>query len=190
MTICITARYGNKAYMASDGLIVASDRKIRNLKNCTKILKFKHCLVSYAGGCSMFTILQELSQDETFCKRKFMKMKDLKDMSRFAKEVYTRLKDNVECNPYYDEDDDSSSQMLVLTKDSIYSCSSYMDVLEHNNYEAIGSGEDLAMGALAVLFDQITNEEDLKPLIERTIKIVCELSNGCGLPMFIYEIED
>lgn len=192
MTIVVAAIYGSKAIIAADTLIVSGEQKVKNLKNFSKIIKFPHFVVGFAGDCSIFPVLHEYANNGSYLRRKHMKMKTLNDATKFYKDIYEGLKANIECSPSFDKEKDGEelAEIIILTKTSIFKANSYMFVSEYTNYTTTGAGEDLATGVLAHAYKRLKSEEELKTLVEEAVIIACEHNSYCALPMQLVELGD
>lgn len=187
MTVVIGSIWGNKSIIAADSLVTSGDCKVNNLKNFSKLIRFNNWAVGFAGDCSVFQILSEMSRDKVYLKHVHMRMRNIDDAAIFVKEVCSRLKTTIDCSPAFhkDKDDEFLVEMLIVTKTSIYEADSYMFISECTRFSTIGCGGDIALGAMSALYKNIKDEEELLKVVEESVNITCKNSTQCGGPLSI-----
>lgn len=69
MTVVVAAVYGNKGVITSDSLVVSGDKKVKNLKNFCKLIKFPKFVVGFAGNCAIYPVIYDFAHDRTLFKK-------------------------------------------------------------------------------------------------------------------------
>ena len=192
MTIIIAGRYKNSFCLGCDSAVISGWSRLKNLKNFTKIVAFPMFFVGLCGSCTISETLKRFSQDPAFLVNGFMGMQDARDASFFAEAVFSTLKDyakNRLAREANSEAELESTQMLIISKSGIYNVDDYLNSLEYEKFYTIGCGNDLATGAMEVLYPSVKDRKSLKKAIETSIAVACKYSSGCDLPVTCVEIE-
>lgn len=132
-----------------------------------------------------------------YLRRAHMRMRDQKDALKFSKDVFEMLSGNLECSPAFTKEKDSdfdasdvAAEMVILANNgAIYNLDAFMAVSEYNTFCTIGSGGDVATGAMRVLYDQLTVSESLKSVVDRACQIACEETLSCGGDLVTIELD-
>lgn len=77
------------------------------------------------------------------------------------------------------------SVFLLLNQSGIYRIAGDMDVTQFEQYCAIGSGADYALGALRVLYDQPL---DAAEIARRAVQVGIDFDTHCGGPIDLVEL--
>lgn len=86
-----------------------------------------------------------------------------------------------------DEDGDLPGNLLVVTPDGrIWVASARGEVVEAEEYSAIGSGAAVALGAFHALSD--TDDLTATGVLRRVLLAACTHGEGCGAPIVIAEV--
>lgn len=84
-----------------------------------------------------------------------------------------------------DNDDDqfesSRASILVANPHGIFSVTSLRAVVEYNTFTSFGSGFDLAIGAMAALYDR--ENETAETIARKAIEVAAEFDDGTALPL-------
>ncbi len=96
-------------------------------------------------------------------------------------EYYVLTKENDRNQEY------ASNQLsgLVASSSGIFEFHSYREVAQYNSFWAIGSGDEIALGALEVLYNM---DLSAKEIAERAIKVASRFDGSTGLPVVSYEV--
>ena len=80
-----------------------------------------------------------------------------------------------------DNQDYASNQLygMICNESGIYHFQSNREIDAIRKFWAEGSGSDIALGALAVLYDRLDDPEDIA---RQAVEIACRYEDGCGLP--------
>jgi ATP-dependent protease HslVU (ClpYQ) peptidase subunit len=80
---------------------------------------------------------------------------------------------------------DLDTSFLIANDSGIYKISHDMDVCRFQQYFAIGSGSEYALGALGVLFEQ---ETDASAIVRRVVQIAMRFDAHCGGPIDVQSV--
>lgn len=188
MTVVIACRNNNHTIIAADSAVVAGEIKYSPPTNFSKLVKFKHFIVGFAGSCTAYTVLTDLSRDGNYCKRVYMKMRSIEDAKKFSEDFYAKLKDTLEISPgtpTNKEDDNCYVDLLIAAKTGLWECDPFMCIIEHSTFVTIGSGADLAYGAISALYKPTG---DLWETVQKAMFITCQRHIECGQPFNIMEL--
>lgn len=99
------------------------------------------------------------------------------------------MKENYFLNPTEDSDDEfesSQHEYLVANPHEIFGVYALRSVQEYSKFYSFGSGYELALGALEILFDlDLTAEEIARKAVEAAAKF----NDGTGLPVEVHSIK-
>lgn len=183
MTVVIAAKCEDYTVIAADTLI--SDGLNRaSFKDFTKLVKFKNFVVGFAGSCTALIGLRELQSDGNYCKRSHMKMKTTMDALAFARDYYSKLRELFDLSPgspTSKSDEGTYVDILIASSDGIWECDPYLCLVEHEQFACIGSGTDIALGAMKALYTSMDKED----AVTKAIEITCDIHAQCGLPMHL-----
>lgn len=183
MTITAAIMYEDVAYIGSDSLVVCGSKKLTDLKNHSKIIKFDNFLVGYAGLASIRMAVLEVKNSPEYKRKSFLKMRSENDATKFATAVADKLDMILENNPIFKKDQDmETGQLIILSKSGIYHIDELSGVVAHNNFCAIGSGQDFSFGAYEVL-KKYLNKDNVEETLKECINVSCIHSNLCEGPI-------
>lgn len=193
MTVVVAAVFGNKGVISADSLVVSGSKKIKKLKNFSKLIEFPHFILGFGGDCSIHPVLRDFLDDKDYLKLPHMRMRNQKDALEFSKSVFEMLSGNLECSPAFDREEDAAdlAELVILTKKGkIFHLDAYMGVEEHEDFCVVGSGEDLAKGAIEMAYTKFLKKpEELKQLVEAACFIACENNVNCGGDVITFELD-
>lgn len=188
MSVVVAIKEGNKIYMGADSQVTkGGSRTTLNNPNNYKIWQVEgceHCLMGQVGNlrdANIIRLLSGLVDDyDEYCDRvnyRFVVKYLVPEIVKNLKEVnYIRSKDN------YMEFMDSS--FLFAYKDRLYSIGSDCSVIEVDDYVAIGSGANEAIGSLLS-----TDGEDPKKRIVKAIKASAASDIYVDYPIILVDTE-
>ncbi len=189
MTIITAVKKNSIVCIAADtqsnfGSLQVSSKYI---KNSTKLSKVNGSILGVAGWCATCQILEHFIED----KPELFKLDNKWDIFESFLGIHEKLK-----NDYFietkEEDDQpvESNQLdaLIINKNGIFEVGSYREVHEHNLFWALGSGKQIALGALHALYDTDATAQEIA---EAGVKAASEFDDGCGLPIqsLVLELE-
>ena len=185
MTIVVAVRKGNRAAIASDtaesdgDLLVPGGYRV----NAGKIFRHQHAYIGLAGWSATFDIFEDLlrSNPEDF------EFDSRQNIFASALRMHKHLKEDYFIETSEDEKDQpvESSQLLalILSRHGIFELHSYRSVNEYTKFWAIGSGRQIALGALHALYDRY---RDPKAIAQAAVEAACEFDSDCSLPLHVH----
>lgn len=98
-----------------------------------------------------------------------------------TEEYFTRT-DEDETDQEYD-----SNQIfgIVISPEGLFSIQSYREVTEFKNFWAVGTGSEIAIGALEVAH---SSTKSAKSIAETAVNAACQYDLYCGLPLVSYSM--
>ena len=186
-TIVIVEKNG-KAVIAADTMSTfGNDIKVtkRYLSNRDKILKCGETYLGVVGATSNNNVLRHIFQNYG----DDLSFGDEAEIFETYLKLHTILKDEYFVNPKENDDDPyESSQIdaLIANRSGIYGIYSLREVFKYKRFWALGSGFELAMGAMFAVYERLSTPEEIA---EVAIHAACEFDNGSALPFTIYSIE-
>ena len=186
MTIIAVAKYKDNVVISSDSNFEDEYIKAQNLVHRSKIIKFAGIAVGYCGSAFMGTILRKLAIDKEFLKNDWIEMKDFTDALSFAEEVFNDAKEVSKKRLMSESTSDKElegTELLIAAKSGIYSVEDSLEVTDYHNFYMVGSGKEVAMGAMHVLYPKIKGMETLREAVETSVAVACKYAVGCGLPI-------
>ncbi len=188
MSIIVVVKKNGKVVIAADSVYSIGSMAVRGeyFGGRTKILQVKNSFIGTTGATAHGNVLEHLFEKHK-AKISFGSMKEIFDTYL---RLHPILKSEYFLNTSEGEDDDDyeSSQIdgLIANPNGIFGMFSWREVYEYEKFWAIGSGRDLALGALFANYDSIKEPEQIA---EMAVNAACEFDDGCGLPMTIHSIE-
>ena len=104
------------------------------------------------------------------------------------REMQNHLKADYFLNPKELDDDAFESiqmELLVVSPQGIFGVYPLRSVQEYTKFYAFGSGSDLAMGALAVLYDQ---HDDAVTIATRAVEVAAQFDTSTATPVTAYKV--
>lgn len=182
MSIIVAVQKGNDIVIAADTTQSEGSLKIsaNYLLNNSKLVAVNDGFVGIAGWLASADIFQHIAINHPDKLDFSSKMKVFES----ALNIHKLLKDDyfIETSEGDKDQPVESSQldMLIVNKNGIFELESYRSVSQYQRYWAIGSGSQLALGALHAVYDLY---DDASQIAEIAIKAACALDDSCGLPL-------
>ncbi|MCP4524049.1 MAG: hypothetical protein GY828_07575 [Candidatus Gracilibacteria bacterium] len=178
MSTIVVVKKGDEVVMASDSLTTFGNHVIpgENYK-ANKILKFEDCLIGITG----WALYNDIFLDYIKGKNK-LSFSNKADVFQFFNVFWSELHKkysfvNDQCNEKESPFGDFDASFLIVTKKHIFLVSSNGSVYEIDNYYAIGSGSDYALGALYNIDNSGLN---IHQLAEQAIKTGIAFDKNSG----------
>ena len=169
-----------KVVIGADKRILHSTGVIAKAGTFCKLIKFPNFVVGVAGAVAINLYIQELKRSQ----KEFLKMRNLKDAYEFTMHVFEALNERIKI----DEDSGTGlGQLLIATPKALYEGCNF-DTVPMNEYCSIGSGCQIALGAMAVQYPQVANVDELKEAVAKTLQVVVDHHSECGPPFDIVEV--
>lgn len=173
MTIIAAYKKDNNVWLVSDRQTNWGHFARRDQVNGAKFVKFKYAMVATTGSAAFKNGLRAfMESDWEINETRFNRESDV---AAFFFKFHNFM------NEHYGVDKaqagDAENQFLVVTADAIYNISAYPDVIEFDNFTAIGSGAEVFQGALLGAEPYVS---DAGALLARAYDICCQFLEGCG----------
>jgi ATP-dependent HslUV protease subunit HslV len=163
MSIAVAVRKGRKTVIAADTQSNFGDRRVTIANHrAPKIRRVGKTYVATSGWGIYDDILRDY-----LARARPPSLRTEKDVFAFFMKLWKQLHERYSLvNDQAHQDDhspfgDLDAAFLVVNKDSILHVSGNMSVSRFEQYYAIGSGADFALGALHVLYDRTADAEQL-----------------------------
>lgn len=179
MTVLVAVKKLNKVFLGADSLTTLGDRKLSHTINDSKIIKFNNFAVGISGTGPIRDVFEEMSLTEWTN----YDIKDRASVHIFIDEFFIRFKDN-----FPDMDSEDKTEFLVCTKNKIFLVSDEVNIFEKKDFWAAGCGDSYALGALEVLYPEMTTKTKIKDGINQAIKTACKFSMYCETPIEVIEV--
>ena len=185
-TVVVVKKEGQIA-IAADTMTKLGDicESAEYISSATKIVKVKENYFAHVGHASFGLVLQSVLSG----RKKPLKLDSSQAIFEMAREVHPALKDNYFLNPVEDSDapfESSQHQYLIANAYGIFGVYALRSVQEYSKFYAFGSGQELALGAMEVLFNLDFSAEEIA---RRAVEAAAKFNDGTGLPVEIYTIK-
>jgi len=97
--------------------------------------------------------------------------------------LHAKMKGDYFIETKEDEDQPVESNQLdalIINPNGLFQIGSYREVHEYKTFWAIGSGRQLAMGAMHALYEK---KVSAKEMVEAGVKAAADFDDSCGLPL-------
>jgi ATP-dependent protease HslVU (ClpYQ) peptidase subunit len=186
------AKRGKKVVVGSDSLTTVENIKLTNVQNDPKIFNFKHFTILVAGEGPLTDILEEMvvkEYEESEYNWNWHEIHNRQDCIFFLTSFKEFLEDKDESN----KNSGLAFEFLIATKEKIFWIMQDSSVFEIKDFWAIGSGSELALGTLHVLFPLVGKEVDgagltLEKAVYKAIEAAVTFDKDCGLPIEVKRI--
>jgi len=106
-----------------------------------------------------------------------------------ARKLHTLMKSDYFMDPQEDKEqpvESSQISALICNANGIYELESYRSVAEYQRFWAIGSGRNLAIGAMHAMWPL---SGDPVAIAEAGLRAACQFDDGCALPIELQAID-
>jgi len=187
MSTIVAVKKNNKACIAADTLTTFGEVKQSSEFDIThdKIFTYKDNYFGIVGSAAHHTVMRsalEKHGDE-------LNFTTQLEIFESFRALHPILKDEYFLNPK-DEDDDpyesSRIDALVVNSHGIFAVYSLREVFEYSKFWSVGSGADIALGAMYASYKQ---EENIEKIATIGIDAGATFNNATALPMTMYSID-
>ncbi len=183
MTTIVVVKKGGSAVIAGDSLTTFGGTRLAASHDAApdKILKHKNTYFGVAGSAAHQLVLENILQrnpDFDFLGRA--------QIFESFRKIHPILKEEAFLNPKEEEDDPyESSQLttLIVNSSGIFGVYSMREVFEFEQFWAIGSGRDFALGAMYMLYD---SKKSAAEIARAGVLAGAEFDTGTALPMTLF----
>lgn len=187
MSTIVAVKKNGKACIAADTLTTFGEIKQSSEYDLTheKIHLYKDNYFGIVGSAAHHMVIKSILENHG---------EELSFNSHFNvfesfRKLHPILKDDYYLNPK-DEDDDpyesSRIDTLIVNSQGIFAVYSLREVFEYSKFWAIGSGGDIALGAMHAIYDR---EDDVETIAKIAIEAGATFNNATALPMTSYTID-
>lgn len=187
MSTIVAVKKNGKACIAADTLTTFGEIKQSSEFDNThdKIYQHRDNYFGIVGSAAHHIVIQSLLQqhgDELHFNSQ------LEIFESFRK-LHPILKDEYFLNPKDEEDDPYESSRidtLVINPSGIYAVYALREVFEYSRFWAVGSGGDIALGAMYAVYDRFESAEEIAKL---GVEAGATFNNATALPLTSYNID-
>jgi ATP-dependent protease HslVU (ClpYQ) peptidase subunit len=186
MTTIVVVKKDGQAVIAGDTLTTFGSTRLASTHDAApeKLLKHNDTYFGIAGSAAHQLVLETLLK-----KHPEFSFNSREQIYESFRKIHPILKEEAFLNPKEEEDDPyESSQLtaLVCNATGIYGVYSMREVFEFDNFWAIGSGRDFALGAMFAVWNSKQSAEQIARL---GVMAGAEYDTGTGLPMNVEVIK-
>lgn len=188
MTTVTVVRKGGYAAIAADTLTKWGSGKesATYVANNDKIVRVGSSFLAASGSATFKTIMHDYFSRPRVSAR----FDDPMTIFRTWQQFHAVLKQNYFLNPGTDKDDSLEStrfDVLIANAHGIFGVGAHRTVQEYVKFYAIGSGTDLALGALYAAYDDPAR--DALDLARLAVEAAAEFDDATGLPVVAHRIK-
>lgn len=187
MSTIVAVKKNGKACIAADTLTTFGDVKQSSEFDDThdKIYLYKDNYFGIVGSAAHHIVFQSLLKKHGD-KLNFSSQLDIFESFR---NLHPILKDEYYLNPKDEEDDPYESSRidtLIVNPHGIFAVYALREVFEYSRFWAVGSGGDIALGAMYALYDRLECSEEIA---KNGIEAGATFNNATALPLTSYTID-
>ena len=185
MTTLVAVRKHDQIVIAADSLTTFGDVRLDadHDRSYDKILRHRDSYIGLCGSAAHQLVFESLLKQHPDCDLG-SKLAIFETMRKF----HPILKDQHYLNPKEEDDDPYESTQitaLVANAAGIFGVYSMREVFEYTKYWAIGSGKEVALGAMYALYPRLRTAE---AVARAGIEAGAAFDKNSSLPMTIYTI--
>ena len=146
-------------------------------KNSSKLFSVNGSVLGFTGWCAMADALEHLIQTD----RKLFQLQSRMDIFTTFLQLHEKLKkENFVETKDGEEQPVESSQIdaLIVNKHGLFEISGYREVSEYKTFWSIGSGRNIALGAMHGLYNE---KKTAKQIAEAGVRAAAEFDDGCRI---------
>ena len=180
MTTIVVVKKNGQAVIAGDTLTTFGSTRLASVHDAApeKLLKHGDTYFGIAGSAAHQLVLETLLK-----KHPEFSFHSREEIYESFRKIHPILKDEAFLNPKEEDDDPyESSQLTALVANpyGIFGVYSMREVFEFDNFWAIGSGRDFALGAMFSVWNAKKSAEEIARI---GVTAGAEYDTGTGLPM-------
>jgi ATP-dependent protease HslVU (ClpYQ) peptidase subunit len=185
MTTLVAVRKHDQIAIAADSLTTFGDVKLdaRHDRSSDKIIAYRGNYIGLCGSAAhqlVFESLLKPSSDYDFGTRLAI--------FETLQKLHPILKDKHFLNPKEEEDDPYESTQitaLVANANGIFGIYSMREVFEYSEFWAVGSGKEVALGAMWALYPRL---ETAEAIARAGVEAGAAFDRNSALPMTVYTL--
>ncbi len=187
MSTIVAVNKNGKACIAADTLTTFGELKQSSEfdKTHDKIHQYKGNYFGIVGSAAHHTVVYSILEKYG---------EDLKFNSQLAifesfRKLHPILKEDYYLNPKDEEDDPYESSRidtLIVNPHGIFAVYALREVFEYSRFWAVGSGGDIALGAMFAIYDRL---DDAEEIAKTGVEAGATFNNSTALPITSYTID-
>lgn len=186
MTTLVAVRKHDQIVIAADSLTTFGDIRLASQydRSYDKIIRHRDTYVGLCGSAAHQLVFESLLKQNPECD--FSSRLAIFESMR---KLHPILKDQHYLNPKEEEDDPYESTQitaLVANVHGIFGVYSMREVFEYTQFWAIGSGKEIALGAMYALYPRLKTAE---AIARAGIEAGAAFDKNSALPMTLYSLE-
>ncbi len=187
MSTIVAVKKNGKACIAADTLTTFGDVKQSSEFDDThdKIYKHEDNYFGIVGSAAHHIVIQSLLAKHG----EDLEFKTQLDIFESFRKLHPILKDEYFLNPKDEEDDPYESSRidtLLINPHGIFAVYALREVFEYSRFWAVGSGGDIALGAMYAAYEQLDSAEDIAKI---GVEAGATFNNATALPLTSYTID-
>lgn len=186
MSIIVVVRKQGRAAIAADTLQSDDTLMLRSayVSNHEKIVRFGDSYLGLAGWAAAQDIYESIIRNHA----DEIRLGGRAEIFETARQLHGILKSDYHVATQEEKDqpvESSQLSMLICNPHGIFEIDSYRTVTEYQRFWALGSGRQLALGALYALYDRLGSAEELA---RAAAEAACEFDDGCAGPVSAHSV--
>lgn len=178
--ICAAVKNGTAA-ISSDSQSNSGDLKIhaRHLSSPGKLYAVNGSVMGIVGWKAIANIIEHMILTD----RGIFRMNSPVEIMSTLLDLHAKMKETYFIETKEEEDQPVESNQLdalIINKHGVFDVGSYRSVTEIATYWAIGSGRELALGAMHALYG---TKASAKAVVEAGVSAAAAFEKSCGLPL-------
>jgi ATP-dependent protease HslVU (ClpYQ) peptidase subunit len=185
MTTLVAVRKHDQIAIAADSLTTFGDIRLASQfdRSYDKIIEFRGSYLGLCGSAAHQLVFASLLRSNPDCD-----FSSRVSIFETLRRLHPLLKDQHFLNPKEEEDDPYESTQitaLIANANGIFGVYSMREVFEYTQFWAVGSGKDLALGAMHALYPRLKTAESIA---RAAIEAGATFDKNSALPMTIYTV--
>lgn len=178
--VCAAIKRGEVAIAADTqtsygSLCVSSTHMV----NSGKLFEVNDSIIGLVGWSAIEVVVEQLLRQEA----RLFRLHSRAEITSTMAEVHEKMKADHFLETYENRNQPvESSQLdaLIINPGGLFMVGSYREVNEFHTYWAIGSGRNLALGAMHALYG---GRRSARAIVEAGVQAAAEFDDGCSLPL-------
>lgn len=187
MSVLVVVKKNGRAVIGADTAESSDDLMLsaEYVVNSSKLLNYGNGWLGLAGWSATQAIIESVLRRPDHD----LDFGDRSAIFESARKLHGMMKNEYFVDPQEDKDqpvESSQVSALICNANGIYELESYRSVAEYQRFWAIGSGRNLAIGAMHAMWPL---SRDPVAIAEAGLRAACEFDDGCALPIEIRSID-
>lgn len=178
--VCAAIKNGTVAISSdSQASFGALNVSAKHMRNSSKLFAVNRSVMGIVGWHAISDMVEHLILHE----KKLFQLNSRMEIYSTLLTLHEKMKEKYFIDTSEDDDQPVESNQLdamIVNKHGLFQISSYREVNEYQTYWAIGSGRNIALGAMHVMYG---TKASAKAVVEAGVKAAAEYDEDCGLPL-------